>query len=365
MSLALENFVDVKIKRKATGQNNLVYDTVIYVDPQADTEGHAPIGYYSANGSNGNGSKEKPWGPDKLQNDNFKKWANIFFANNGKYINHVQDFKYDSINKCYYWTVSGDRHEIPLNEIVVVGVPAGSDLDTLPIITEGINQKIFLVMDTIEQKLEGVVEVYSSASNTLVTAPMAAYYTQIDITNPSTIKDYCFTVVKDDTAGDLNLETEDSFNSNTGLVANINYIAYLAGAYRNIGGDDTAGIDITNTFMKIVLQQVLTNTLMNLLVSKIKLDSSGIIAVKNATAKVMTQFVNNGYISTEKAWPDEDLYIDNELVAEKDTPLIDGYKIHVSPITQDDIKNHQIPTVYIVYGDQVGVRKITISGEVF
>lgn len=360
MSLALENFVDVKIKRKSTGQNNLTYDTVIYVSPGSD----APVGYYIGGTAktDADGTKDNPFDVSKLKN-NPKKWANVFFANGGKYIHFVSDIEYDQSSKRYNYVNSSTTEHLPVptTEIIIAGTNGPSEL-----ISEGINQKIFLCGTSADISGEGIVTVTSSlGGNDLVTAPMAAYYTQIDINNPNTIKDYCFTVVKDDADNDLGLKAEDEGNSNTAIVENDNYIAYLAGAYRNIGGDDTVGIDITNTFMKIVLQQVLTNTLMNLLVSKIKLDSSGIIAVKNATSKVMTQFVNNGYISTEKAWPDEDLYIDNELVAEKDTPLIDGYKIHVSPITQDDIKNHQIPTVYIVYGDQVGVRKITISGEVF
>ena len=146
---------------------------------------------------------------------------------------------------------------------------------------------------------------------------------------------------------------------------NINCDAYLAGSIRNIGGNDSTGEDITNLFMRIVLQQVLSNTLLNLLASKIKINQSGVISVKNACSAALQRFVNNGYIDTEKLWTEPDLYVDNEFVVAQDTPITGGYLVHVGKITKQNIADRQIPNVYILYGDSVGVRKIVVSGEVF
>lgn len=356
----IRDFVDVTITKRAVS-HKLVYDTVIF-NFSVGTD--ATDGAYYANVSiaaSGDGStKEKAISYKKVKNTTqFYKWAELFFRNGGKYIHVVSTMQLNA-NGIWEAKLDDENKAIPLDEVVVF--KAGSVSET----GVGINQKIFLVGDAqnVENGYEGVAQFIRAQSVTkadIVTAAVAAYFTNIDLNNIDSVKDCVFTKVNCTDA-----EYTDYNNAilnpdyNTFIVA-----GYLAGAYRLLTGNDSLGNDLVNVWAKIVLTQALTDDLLILLTSKIRLDSSGITSVKAACSRVLNRFVANGYISTEKAWIDPDLYIDGELVAAENTPLIDGYKIHVGPITQDNIEKHQIPPVYILYGDQVGVRKIVVTGEVF
>lgn len=356
----IRDFVDVTIAKRAASRN-LVYDTVIY-NFSVDT-GVTDGAYYAdvSNTASGDGStKEKAISYKKVgTTTGFYKWADLFFRNGGRYIHVVSDME---INDNGAWEAkldSGDK-EIPLDEVVVAKASSPTNRG------EGINQKIWLVGEArqLESGYEGVAQFIIANSVTvadIATAAVAAYFTNIDLDKADSIKDCMFTKVAC---------TDAEYAAYNSKMTNVNAdtfikVGYLAGAYRLIGGNDSLGNDLVNVWAKIVVTQALTNDLLNLLVSKIRLDSTGVASVKACCSKVLKKFVDNGYINTEKAWTEPDLYIDDELIAAENTPLIDGYKIHVAPIMQANITNHQLPSVYILYGDQVGVRKIVVNGEVF
>ncbi len=342
----LRDFVNVNITR-IKPENRLDHDTIVMVNTQITA------GYYSVSGTTtGAGTKADPKPLSAITGDEAaKRFMATFTANNGKSVHVVAAVKITN----GIWTDESDV-EIPIEEVIIYG-----DYNALNAVTAngtGIQQKLLVTPKSNSWQTTAIAWL-ALCDNEYVAGVMCAYLTNLDSTRADIAKDFTFTVA----------------NGFTGLAASYiatsvptdktTVVAYLAGDYRILGGDDGKGQSVTNDFMQIVLTQELTNRLLRVLVSKIRLDSNGINSVKNACARVLTRFVTNGYISTEKAWTDPDLYIDNELVAAQDTPLIDGYKIHVGPITEANITNHQIPPVYILYGDQVGVRKIVITGEVF
>ena len=362
MSVRIDNFVSVNITRR-TAFAEAEYDTAVLVK-----EGPASNGYYTLSGGGTmNGSKENPYSAQPYMVDNTEdEDIRLFFENGGKCLHLVSIIDVNSESGTgWFVNGGGPGKELPLNEVVIFGSGVGQ-----PVIganpTEGIYQKLILaqVENTSVQSLtrSGLVYKINVANNTGdVCAATAAYYTKILLNDARTIRDYMFTAETVDNGSQLTDDTDVK----ACIQNNINCDAYLAGSIRNIGGNDSTGEDITNLFMRIVLQQVLSNTLLNLLASKIKINQSGVISVKNACSAALQRFVNNGYIDTEKLWTEPDLYVDNEFVVAQDTPITGGYLVHVGKITKQNIADRQIPNVYILYGDSVGVRKIVVSGEVF
>lgn len=277
------------------------------------------------------------------------RFVDTFTANNGKSIHFTSALTFQN----NIWTYGSDETPLPIDEIIIVNPTEGMVSSG-----SGIQQKIFVAGTDLTKSATGNLII---CDNDCVQGAVCAYLANIDISIADSVKDAAFTAVKGFSATDVQQYVATSYQESNGVTV----VAYLAGDYRILGGDDGAKQSIVNQFMQIVLTEELTNQLLNLLTSKIRLDSNGIASVKAACSRVLNKFVTNGYISTEKAWNNSDLYIDSELVAAENTPLIDGYKIHVGPITEDNIANHQMPPVYILYGDQVGVRKIVVTGEVF
>lgn len=354
MALDIRDFVNVTITKRDVARK-FDYNTVVYVS-SGDT-----AGYYSADGT-GTGTKANPKGKDGLSDSTTKAFAEQYFTNGGGYIHVVASVSYSGT----IWKIGED--ELPADEIVIVYPDLG--LTTITTCGTGIQEKIIMTNGPTlsvggKFTVDNIVQ-FGRFGNSAMLAigAAAAYYTKIALELEDTVKQCTFTKVEGVTDANFatyrgnNLPAE--FNKDTYV-----YIDYLAGAYRLLGGNDCKGTDVSNIWAKIVLTQMLTENLLVLLTSKIRLNSAGIASVKTCCTKVLKQFVTNGYIDTEKAWTGNDLYIDGELIAAENTPLVDGYKVHVGPITEENIKNHQIPAVYILYGDQVGVRKIVVNGEVF
>lgn len=363
MSVRIDNFVSVNITRR-TAFAQAEYDTAVFV-ANADI---GDYGYYTVSGGpTKRGTKADPYSI-KDYIDDLPGGVLIFFENGGKCLHIIEGIAYSTTSGTGWVATEtgGGETELPLNEIVIFGPSvAAAAIAANP--TEGIYQKLFLVQQgdtaTPETTASGLIYKVNDAVATTgdICGTIAAYYTKILLDDPRTIRDYMFTPETVATASQMNADE----GVKECIAANLNCDTYLAGAVRNIGGNDSTGEDITNLFMRIVLQQVLSNALLNLLASKIKLNQNGIISVKNACSAVLQRFVNNGYIDPEKLWTEPDLYIDNNLVVAQDTPLTGGYLIYVGKITKQNIADRQIPNVYILYGDSVGVRKIVVSGEVF
>ena len=359
MAIDIRNFVDVKITKAVPGRQ-LEYDTVVVYDPT----GTNAEGYYGTVTAGGDGTtKATAKDITTLTGSNtvdMKAWAALFVKNGGQYIHYVKTLTYDATNDIW----KNGTKEIPATEIVICAfgnvTPGSGDVKY----GSGIQQKILLVDNATNfATAEGVVQLGKTADNKpaiITSAALAAYFTVININVADAIKDCMFTKV-------ICTDAEATKYVATGTLDSETYITfdYLAGAYRLLGGNDCLKNDVVNLWAKIVLTQVLSNNLITLLTSKIRLDTAGVASVKNCCAKVLTQFVNNGYLKTDKAWTGADLYIDGNLVAAENTPLIDGYTVYVGPIEKKYLDAHQIPPVYILYGDQVGVRKIVVSGEVF
>lgn len=266
------------------------------------------------------------------------------------------------------------------NEYIIIGCVKGADEEIDTIYSDlkslattlaadstiyGINEKI-LVARTVTNSDESSVKNFGVKYSTVNGAEMtiAAYLSQINVYKQDTVKDYSFTqeVI---TPEDLNDENFGAVMDN-----NMNVDITLVGATRNLGGNLKDGSELTNSFVKIVLHQTLTDRLTQLLVQKIK-NSSGISQIYSVIAQELEFYKTAGYITLDKVWNSSDLDVnyngETYTVIQQGTALINGYVIKVLPIsslTEADKSAHKAPPIYVVLADQYGIRQITINGEV-
>lgn len=198
----------------------------------------------------------------------------------------------------------------------------------------------------------------------------AAYLTQVNVTNPKTIADYCFTIE------DISMFENNIVNNNSKLVAlsekNINVNTTLVNEIRNVWGNTISGYDLMNYYMRILLTQTLTERIVNVLASKIKYDKTGINKVLNSMIQELDIYKNNGYLSINDIWTEDDLYYNfngvDYLVCKRNTPLTSGYKFVILPITalsEEQKKAHVFPPIYLLISDSISIRQIVISGDIY
>ena len=203
-----------------------------------------------------------------------------------------------------------------------------------------------------------------------ISASILAYFTNMSIFTTNSVQDYAFT--QENYINDSVNSKYYYFNNNdlvtTAMDRNINIDSYIAGSVRNLGGNDTAGYDLTNQFMLLVLHEELTNSLMSLIASKIKYNQYGSAAVSAVANSVLNKFVSNGYLNPGEEWVDNDLYYKGIKIVSKNEILYSGYKVQILPfstLTSEEKESHQLPDLYVLIADSYGIRKIVVSGSVF
>lgn len=300
------------------------------------------------------------------------KYLRVFFNNSGVKCYVVEGKDHSSIT-------TDDIKALP-NEYIIVGCVKGSseEIDTVysklkSLATTlaadssvyGINEKILLAR-TVTNSDEASVKNFGVKYSKVVGAEMtmAAYLSQINVYKQDTVKDYSFTQEA------ILAETLDDETFGTIIENNMNVDITLVDAVRNIGGNLKDGSELTNSFVKIVLHQTLTERLTQLLVQKIK-NSSGISQIYSIIAQELEFYKTAGYITLDKVWNSADLDVnyngDTYTIVQQGTALINGYIIKVLPIsslTEADKAAHKAPPIYVVIADQYGIRQITINGEV-
>lgn len=228
----------------------------------------------------------------------------------------------------------------------------------------GINQKILLgrSVDLDTDSVKNFAVKYSAVVGAEMT--IAAYLSNINVYGNDTVHDYMFT---------KEIITEEESNDDVlGSVIdnNMNVDMYLSDAVRNLGGNLKDGSDIMNSFMLIVCQQTLTDRLVKLLSTKIK-GSKGIAAIYNTIASELSNYLTDGYLTTDKVWTGgtKNVVYNNKTytIIEDNTPLTLGYYITILPfasLSDTDKAARKCPPIYIFLADSYGIRAVTIQGEV-
>lgn len=201
-------------------------------------------------------------------------------------------------------------------------------------------------------------------------ASVLAYYTAIDVYGYNSTQDYMFTTESyenNETASKYYVFDDDALVKKA-IAYDMNIDTKLIDRVKNIGGNDTAGYDLTNQFMLLVIQQTLASVVIQVLENKIRYNASGLNLILNAIVYELNRYVNNGYLSTTKVWTDPALYYEGYKVIDTNTVLSSGYKVMILPfesLTSAELAAHQLPKIYILLADSYSIRKIVINGEVF
>lgn len=204
---------------------------------------------------------------------------------------------------------------------------------------------------------------------------IAAYLTRIDIDAYQSVKDYAFTTeqvsfsyYKDGIQLTIGQSYEDNDLVTELMNKNINVNSTLVNEIRNLGGNDTKGNDLVNQYMLILVHQTLTERLIRLLSTKLFYNSNSISLVGATISSELERYTNNGYLTTDKVWTEEDLVYKNNTIISKNTALKKGYIYKILPfstLTESEKAEHKLPEIYILLADSYSIRKITITGEVF
>lgn len=353
-NINLKRFVNINIVQHAISTVNSLRDTVVLLSTEASTTTETDEIYSSYADF---ASKQTV---DSLTLT--KAYIKVYFDNGGQKVRVI------------YGTTSsnlGDKVAGLPNEQIVVGYTgAYADIKALAQTRAnnsaiyGINKKILLGRTTTSDTAEipDFAVKYSAVSGAEMT--IAAYLSQIDVYGTDTVQDYSFT------KENITPEANDDTVLGTVLSQDMNVVMNLANADRNLGGNLKDGLDLVNEFMLIVLHQTLTDRILNLLASKIK-GQSGLAAIQTVMTNELGKYVTNGYLSQDKIWTDNDLTISYNnttyTIIEKNTPLSAGYYISILPLaslTDADKAERKTPPIYVIVADSMGIRKVTVNGEV-
>lgn len=366
MDINIKRFVNIDIKYHVPSSVSSIRDTVVLLTSEGTTDSNKVFSSLA-----------------EFKNDETystftttSKYAEIFFNNGGIKL----DIHCGIANSN---AIISEIEKLPTTEIIVAYTGDFSEMKTAAEAytakegstdnissVYGINQKI-LLSRTAEASDCKAINNFAVKVGSIVGSEMtiAAYLSRLNIYGTNTIQDYTFTVSNFSDEDLKKIVNDDAVLGNV-LDNNMNVDMTLANAVRNLGGNLTNGLDLVNQYVLIVLQQTVTDRLLNLLTQKIK-GESGISSIYTTIAAELSKYITNGYLSTSKVWTDDTKTISYNgktyTLIEKGTPLLLGYHITILPfnsLDNADASKHKCPPIYIFLADSYGIRNITINGEV-
>jgi len=392
MDLKLTNFVDITIKNHSVSHGFGTYDTAALLYFVEGATATLTPAYYLL---------EEAISATDANLGDIATYINSFFNNGGSKLYVIKsDFGAYANSQTSGGTytpteaaVNAELEKLPSNYIMVgvTAKTAATNCDTLfrTIFSawntahenEKIYQKIFVceipyvngtTSDLSAYINEGVkvvsIENYVLKYGKLgVGAAVLAYYTKLNVYKSNAAQDYAFTTEVFDESIAGYVFKENSIVTEA-ILLDMNIVSKLASQIKNLGGNDTAGYDLTNQFMLLVLHQALTDSLVALLASKIKYNATGSALVLNTISAQLNSFVSNGYLNPGKVWTDPDLYYEGYRIVGTNEVLNTGYKVCMLPfstLTPAEKAARQLPKVFVLIADSYSIRKIVISGEVF
>lgn len=380
MSLSVTNFVYADIHHLDSASPNVSRDTVgLFLDNEELSDYYDCVVLSYVKGDNSstitymNGTTLTPktfTSTDIIATSGLEDYLSVFFANGGVKVKLLAG----DLSK--YTTLDNDIVVIAELKKAFTGV-ADTNVTKIDALT-GIKRKLvvgridYSSYKTNQFNPESVTKYQCLALkySSVVGAEMAiaAYLSRINVYNSEDVKDYDFTVEngfdadKTNKVGDTIAVTENESLADI----QVNFNMYLANEMRNIGGNLTNGNSLVEEYILIVLQQNLTNKLINSLSTKLK-GQSGLSAIRTAISEELNKFVDSEYLATDQVWTYETLYKTNpaisnlsELIIEKNTPLTTGYNIHIFKM---DSKRRNV-YVFVILATTKGIRYIRVDGNI-
>lgn len=213
-------------------------------------------------------------------------------------------------------------------------------------------------------------------------ASIAAYLTKIDLDENNSVNDYMFTeeVVENITytsqSQTVTIDYEsfivtDDEKLDSYLNRNYNVNVILRNSTRVIGGNTLKGYDLVNEYMLLVLQQTLTEKLVDLLDTKIKYNSLGLTKINGVMIRELNRYVNNGFLMPNKTYDGSEDIMDvtgTVVLLTKGAKLVSGYKYYIAPfssLTETEKEEHLLPAITLILSDGYSIRKITVDGYLY
>ena len=354
-NIDVRRFVDVNIIHDVNTSVNSTRDTVILLTTEGTKNDETGVHVFD-------NLTELSEELDSSTYPLVNKYATIYFNNGGAKLKVIEGINKSDLAD----TIKG----LEMNEIVVAYTGEYDDIKEVAKTREsdgtiyGIYQKILLgrTNTTDADKVKNFAVKYSNVEGAEMT--IGAYLSTININKMNAVKDYSFTKEV------IDAEPNDDDVLGDCLTNNMNVDMYLASSVMNLGGNLKNGLDITNEYVLIILQQTVTEKLLNLLTEKLT-SSNGVNKIKTAIASELGRYAGCGYLSLDKSWGNQDkIFVYNNksyTVIKANTPLLLGYSIFVVPfedLSEEDKVNHKCPPIYLILAEQYGIRAITINGEV-
>lgn len=388
MSFNYTNFITIDINKRPDYTASSTRDTVVLIfkDSTISADDIKIYGQYNIDNENIIDYKVAIEEIEKKikssEDDTVKNNLNIlknsieyYFYNNGKKLKIIYTKKdltdaniIDTINNCKL-------------EEIVFAIPQLTTYQTLEKIINNFNDQSNgaldkIILTSIYKNQEGVIPETVDANNLVYKYGKAgcelsigAYLSNINIDINNSVKDYAFTT--ESLVNEEDLVSDNKLAESLMSLKNINFITNIANDNRNIGGDDSNGNSIVNTFVNIMMHQTVSERLMKVLAGKVKYDVNGLNIISANLNQELQRYVSCGYLNTMKQWTDDSWIVNengiNYTVISKNTALDKGFKFVVLPfssLTSNEKAEHKLPKIYIVIADSYSIRSITISGEI-
>lgn len=200
---------------------------------------------------------------------------------------------------------------------------------------------------------------------------IAGYLSHIDCYKADSIADYDFTQeygVEEDLSDTLTSEVKDGESLQD---IHYNFEMLVGGNYLNIGGNAIGSngyhksFSIVERYVTIILTQNLTEAVFNALSTKISGDR-GLGTIRTAMCAELDRYVESGFLITDKVWMNDDLVmanavdstLPNETIITKNTPISNGYWVHIFRLSKDDRKAY----AFVILTTRKGIRYVKVDG---
>ena len=194
-------------------------------------------------------------------------------------------------------------------------------------------------------------------------AGVLAYFSKVTVSNPDSLKDYCFT--EELTCTDMKSFFKNVTWNKVKTFVNTDVDLQQNGSIINIGGNTSAQYDMIQEFESIYISQKIVDKEMALLRSKVNLAEAKSV-IHSAIIEVLETYYAIGYL-VQTQYTGSNIYRNingkNVCILADGEVITGGYKIIILPkVAGADI--HSFPEIEIAINTNKGVRFIKTTGVV-
>lgn len=206
---------------------------------------------------------------------------------------------------------------------------------------------------------------------------IAAYLSKINLTNASSLRDYCYTDessvidLSDDLYGKTMIAVNMSSSDYDSYKDNLNFIDLIGDNLVNFGGNTSSKTSIIAEFGAICVENAIIYSVLQTMLQKQYLTNTGLNNVVTRIHTVLQDYINNGFLETNTTYTGSTRYYNygdrTYTVVSTGEELVNGYKIlsiPMSRLTLDDRANKKFTPIYVYMQTLGGARTVEITGEI-